>query len=85
MAVIYLGRIVESGPVEQVLTTPRHPYTQALLSVLPESPERIVLTGETPDPTRIPGGYRFRRHDLTLASPRSRGRAMSAGRGSRVR
>ena len=59
VAVMYLGRIVESGPTEEVLRSPQHPYTQALLSVLPESPERIVLTGEPPDPTRIPTGCRF--------------------------
>ncbi|GAA1108310.1 ABC transporter ATP-binding protein [Kribbella jejuensis] len=59
VAVMYLGRIVESGPAEDVLTNPRHPYTKALLSVLPESPARIVLTGEPPDPTRIPSGCRF--------------------------
>jgi oligopeptide/dipeptide ABC transporter ATP-binding protein len=59
VAVMYLGRIVESGPTEEVLKNPQHPYTQALLSVLPESPERIVLTGEPPDPTRIPTGCRF--------------------------
>lgn len=59
VAVMYLGRIVESGRTEDVLTNPQHPYTQALLSVLPESPERIILTGEPPDPTRIPTGCRF--------------------------
>jgi oligopeptide/dipeptide ABC transporter ATP-binding protein len=59
VAVMYLGRIVESGPTEQILKSPQHPYTQALLSVLPESPARIVLSGEPPDPTRIPGGCRF--------------------------
>ena len=59
VAVMYLGRIVESGPTEEVLKAPQHPYTQALLSVLPESPARIVLTGEPPDPTRIPTGCRF--------------------------
>jgi peptide/nickel transport system ATP-binding protein len=60
IAVMYLGRIVESGPVEDVLTNPRHPYTQALLSVLPESrTPPTVLTGEPPDPTRIPAGCRF--------------------------
>ncbi|MEU7862128.1 ABC transporter ATP-binding protein [Nonomuraea sp. NPDC049141] len=75
VAVMYLGRIVESGPVEQVLTAPRHPYTQALLSVLPESPERIVLTGEPPDPTRIPGGCRFHARCQVLAS----GKAAEAG------
>lgn len=59
VAVMYLGRIVESGPTEEVLKNPQHPYTRALLSVLPESEERIVLTGEPPDPTRIPTGCRF--------------------------
>ncbi|WP_350278427.1 ABC transporter ATP-binding protein [Kribbella sp. HUAS MG21] len=59
VAVMYLGRIVESGPTEDVLTNPQHPYTQALLSVLPESPARIVLSGEPPDPTRVPSGCRF--------------------------
>jgi peptide/nickel transport system ATP-binding protein len=60
VAVMYLGRIVESGPVEQVLTSPRHPYTQALLSVLPESETpATVLAGETPDPSRVPAGCRF--------------------------
>jgi peptide/nickel transport system ATP-binding protein len=59
VAVMYLGRIVESGPTEDILKNPQHPYTQALLSVLPESPNRIVLTGEPPDPTRIPTGCRF--------------------------
>jgi oligopeptide/dipeptide ABC transporter ATP-binding protein len=60
VAVMYLGRIVESGPVEQVLTSPQHPYTQALLSVLPESETPpTVLAGETPDPSRVPAGCRF--------------------------
>nr|WP_240506816.1 ABC transporter ATP-binding protein [Thermoactinospora rubra] len=68
VAVMYLGRIVESGPVEQVLKEPRHPYTQALLSVLPESPERVVLAGEPPDPTRVPGGCRFHPRCQVLAS-----------------
>ena len=62
VAVMYLGRIVEAGPVSEVLLRPRHPYTQALLSVLPdatrEAPGR-TLSGEPPDPTRIPGGCRF--------------------------
>ncbi|MFI7452233.1 ABC transporter ATP-binding protein [Nonomuraea sp. NPDC049714] len=81
VAVMYLGRIVESGPVEQVLTAPRHPYTQALLSVLPESPERVVLTGEPPDPTRIPGGCRFHARCQVLAS----GKAAEAGVDARCR
>lgn len=56
VAVMYLGRIVETGEVEQVLTAPRHPYTRALLSVLPESEtEPVILTGEPPTP---PGSRR---------------------------
>ncbi|MEO8330002.1 MAG: oligopeptide/dipeptide ABC transporter ATP-binding protein, partial [Candidatus Nanopelagicales bacterium] len=45
----------------QVLNDPQHPYTKALLSVVPEMEqvEPIVLTGETPDPTKIPSGCRF--------------------------
>jgi peptide/nickel transport system ATP-binding protein len=62
VAVMYLGRIVESGPVSEVLLRPRHPYTQALLSVLPDASRETagrILSGEPPDPTRIPGGCRF--------------------------
>ena len=61
VAVMYLGRIVEIGPAEKILTQPKHPYTKALLSVVPESKgmEQIILKGEPPDPTRIPPGCRF--------------------------
>lgn len=64
IAVMYLGRIVETGNTVDVLTQPSHPYTQALLSVVPvphPSPDRtrIILQGETPDPSRIPAGCRF--------------------------
>ncbi|WP_406506060.1 ABC transporter ATP-binding protein [Streptomyces sp. NBC_01602] len=62
VAVMYLGRIVEVGTVEEVLLHPKHPYTKALLSVLPEAgrdQRPTVLTGEPPDPTRIPSGCRF--------------------------
>jgi oligopeptide/dipeptide ABC transporter ATP-binding protein len=61
IAVMYLGRIVEAGPTEEVLLAPRHPYTRALLSVVPEirAVEQVVLTGEIPDPTRVPAGCRF--------------------------
>ncbi|MFF6776415.1 ABC transporter ATP-binding protein [Streptomyces sp. NPDC012637] len=69
VAVMYLGRIVETGPVETVLTAPQHPYTRALLSVLPESGgEPVVLTGEPPDPARIPSGCRFHVRCQALAS-----------------
>jgi oligopeptide/dipeptide ABC transporter ATP-binding protein len=64
LMVMYLGRIVESGTTEQALNDPRHPYTQALLSVAPvPNPrlrrERIILQGETPNPLNLPGGCRF--------------------------
>jgi oligopeptide/dipeptide ABC transporter ATP-binding protein len=64
VAVMYLGRIVESGPVADVLLRPRHPYTQALVSVLNDGPdvpegENRPLGGEPPDPTAIPAGCRF--------------------------
>jgi oligopeptide/dipeptide ABC transporter ATP-binding protein len=60
VAVMYLGRIVELGPAVEVLTAPRHPYTQALLSVSSPDRERVVLAGEPPDAARIPAGCRFR-------------------------
>ncbi|MFF3982588.1 ABC transporter ATP-binding protein [Streptomyces sp. NPDC055808] len=82
VAVMYLGRIVETGPVEDVLTNPQHPYTRALLSVLPESPgDPVVLTGEPPDPSRIPGGCRFHARCQVLAS----GEAERAGVADRCR
>jgi oligopeptide/dipeptide ABC transporter ATP-binding protein len=59
VAVMYLGRVVESGTVEDVLLRPRHPYTQALVSVLGDPGERVPLGGEPPDPTAIPAGCRF--------------------------
>jgi peptide/nickel transport system ATP-binding protein len=61
VAVMYLGRIVEEGTTEEVLLAPRHPYTRALLSVVPEIGhlEPQILTGEAPDPARIPSGCRF--------------------------
>jgi oligopeptide/dipeptide ABC transporter ATP-binding protein len=77
IAVMYLGRLVEYGPAERVLADPQHPYTQALLSVVPEMEqiEPIVLTGETPDPTRIPSGCRFHPRCPALSD----GRAEAAG------
>jgi peptide/nickel transport system ATP-binding protein len=61
IAVMYLGRIVEEGETEQLLQRPAHPYTRALLSVLPEIAhlEPQVLSGDVPDPTRVPSGCRF--------------------------
>ncbi len=72
IAVMYLGRIVESGPVEDVLTHPRHPYTRALLDALPhrslEGHDPRPLPGEMPDPTAIPSGCRFHPRCPALAS-----------------
>jgi peptide/nickel transport system ATP-binding protein len=70
VAVMYLGRIVEVGPTEEVLRAPKHPYTKALLSVVPEieGQEEIVLHGEPPDPTSIPTGCRFHPRCPALAS-----------------
>ncbi|HEU4318763.1 MAG TPA: ABC transporter ATP-binding protein [Acidimicrobiia bacterium] len=61
VAVMYLGRIVETGPAEQILDEPQHPYTRALLSVVPETREmeQQILKGEIPDLTRMPSGCRF--------------------------
>jgi oligopeptide/dipeptide ABC transporter ATP-binding protein len=64
VAVMYLGRIVEIGTMKDVLQDPQHPYTKALLSVIPvPNPrlrkKRIVLEGETPNPVNLPPGCRF--------------------------
>lgn len=64
VAVMYLGRIVEIGTMLEVLEKPHHPYTKALISVIPvPNPrlrhERTILKGETPNPIDLPGGCRF--------------------------
>jgi peptide/nickel transport system ATP-binding protein len=64
IAVMYLGRIVEEGPAREVVHAPKHPYTKALLSVVPQRDPRAsiepqILTGETPNPVNIPPGCRF--------------------------
>ena len=64
VAVMYLGRIVELGPAQQVLHNPQHPYTRALQAAVPvanprQRHSRVVLQGETPNPAQIPGGCRF--------------------------
>ena len=70
VAVMYLGRIVEQGPTEALLRDPKHPYTRALLSVVPEIErmDQVVLTGEPPDPTKIPAGCRFHPRCPVVAS-----------------
>ena len=64
IAVMYLGRVVEIGPSDAVIQRPHHPYTRALVSVIPiPDPkvrrEQVVLAGETPSPTAAPTGCRF--------------------------
>jgi len=85
VAVMYLGRVVEIGPTEEVLLRPRHPYTKALLNVVPEAGEegvvREILQGEPPDPTRIPAGCRFHPRCPVVAS----GRAAELGMEDRCR
>jgi oligopeptide/dipeptide ABC transporter ATP-binding protein len=70
IAVMYLGRIVEIGEAEELLANPQHPYTKALLSVVPEMQrvEQQILTGETPDPSHIPAGCRFHPRCPVVAS-----------------
>jgi peptide/nickel transport system ATP-binding protein len=63
VAVMYLGRIVETAPTEELWATPLHPYTEALIGAVPHAdgagtlPE--ALPGEVPDPSRPPPGCRF--------------------------
>ena len=64
VAVMYLGKVVEEGPTDEIFATPRHPYTMALLSAIPEAEygrtrAQIPLTGEMPSPIDPPAGCRF--------------------------
>ena len=91
VAVMYLGRIVETGPADAVFAQARHPYTMALLSAIPEPvhgpvPERLALRGETPSPADPPSGCRFHtrcpfaRDDCATVEPQLR----PAGEGQTV-
>ena len=64
IAIMYLGRIVEIGPTEQIINDPKHPYTQALVSSVPTVDPRIdgdaiEVDGQVPDPINLPSGCRF--------------------------
>ena len=64
IGVMYLGKIVEEGPKAEIVKNPRHPYTKALISVVPvpdpdRRRQRVILRGERPDPSEIPPGCRF--------------------------
>lgn len=64
IAIMYLGEIVEIGKTEEIFSSPKHPYTKALLSSVPElnpqnHKEKIQLTGELPSPENLPAGCKF--------------------------
>lgn len=64
VAVMYLGRVVELADTDTIFESPQHPYTQALLSAVPQMDpqrrrERIIIPGETPNPSELPEGCSF--------------------------
>jgi oligopeptide/dipeptide ABC transporter ATP-binding protein len=72
---MYLGRIVEVAPTEEIFSTPRHAYTRGLLAAIPRMTEGAAdgrgpaIAGDPPSPLRIPAGCRFRTR-CPIAQPR---------------
>jgi peptide/nickel transport system ATP-binding protein len=65
LAIMYMGKIVEKGPTDQIIENPQHPYTQALINAVPVPDpavgrERVELQGEVGDVIEIPSGCRFK-------------------------
>ena len=98
-AVLYFGRVVESGPTGELLAVPAHPYTQALRSAVPEidataRPARVILPGEPPDATSPPPGCVFHprcplavdrcRAEVPLLRPAGPGRLVACHRAEDV-
>ena len=62
VAIMYLGEIIEIGNVEEIFNNPKHPYTKALLSSVPDlnnKTEKIILKGDLQSPTELPKGCKF--------------------------